>query len=257
MSPPALHAALEELLERCGALAMERFGRAQVSVKADTTLVTDADQAVEAALVQGLGALFPDDAVVGEEGGGRPGNARTWYVDPIDGTQAFVEGLAHWGPSVAALDDQGLVVGATWYPRIRELYFFERGRGAWLNGRRLPDLDGRPAGRRDVIYVPSRFFRWFDLDHPGKVRGLGCTTAHLALVARGSAIATVVGAGWKPWDVVAGLGMLKELGGAARTLQHAPVDAIESRGQPFVAGHPHAVAAVLDGIALRASNGGT
>ena len=92
---------LEQLMREAGAAAMAHFGSSDFQTKDDFTPVTAADRASEEVLVAGLERLFPDDSIVSEEGGGREiPTSRCWYVDPIDGTAAFMERLAHWGPVV-------------------------------------------------------------------------------------------------------------------------------------------------------------
>ena len=110
---------LERLLKRAGACAYSYFGSAQVSHKADGSLVTDADKVAEEVLLEGLTEAFPGYGVRGEEGAHVDGERGTWYVDPLDGTSAFVQLLAHWGPTVCLVEDGELVLGAFWLPRLR------------------------------------------------------------------------------------------------------------------------------------------
>jgi myo-inositol-1(or 4)-monophosphatase len=100
-----------------------------------TDLVTEHDRAAEEAIVAGLRAARPDDAVIGEEGTARPGTTGiSWYVDPIDGTTNFVYGLPGWSTSIAAGDADGTLVGAVYVPTSGELFAAARGRGATLDG---------------------------------------------------------------------------------------------------------------------------
>ena len=90
-----------------GDLARRCYGRAAVTVKPDRSLVTEADVAVQKFLREKLEGRFPQDGLVGEEEGLRkpaaPG-ARTWVIDPIDGTAAFSAGLPVWGISVGIVE---------------------------------------------------------------------------------------------------------------------------------------------------------
>ncbi|MCB9742208.1 MAG: inositol monophosphatase [Alphaproteobacteria bacterium] len=234
---------------------MQRFRHPEVFRKADGTGVTDADRAAERVLVRGLREAWPEDAVVGEEGAAVRGSADTWYVDPIDGTHAFIEGLAHWGPTVGRVRAQGerheLLLGAAYFPRLDEFWFGAKGEGAWRDGRRLEPLAGQAPGRRSVLLVPSRFHRWFEIDFAGKARSLGSTAAHLCLVAGGGACAAFIPAGWSPWDVVGGLTLLVELGGVALSLDGAQVDPVADYSVPFIAGHPATVDALRAAMRFR------
>ncbi|MCB9760816.1 MAG: inositol monophosphatase family protein [Alphaproteobacteria bacterium] len=254
-APPPDHAALRALLTDAGDAAHALLGRARVFRKADETRVTDADHAAERLLVAGLHQRFADDSVVGEEGASVRAGPRTWFVDPIDGTHAYLEGLAHWGPTVGRVapsaDGHRPEIGAAYFPRLGEFWFAAQGQGAWRDGQRLPPLQPAALDRHDVLYLPSRFHRWFEVDWPGKVRSLGSTAAHLCLVASGGAVATFVMAGWGTWDVAGGLCLLEEVGGTALTLTGERLDPVVDRSVPFVAGHPDVASALLRRIRFR------
>ncbi|MCP4808270.1 MAG: inositol monophosphatase [Proteobacteria bacterium] len=249
--PTPHHDALRALLESAGQEGLSRFGHPLVEQKADRSFVTDADKASEVVLRDGLGLLFPGDGLIGEEGTHIEGTGGTWFIDPIDGTHAFVEGLAHWGPTAGRVVDGRIELGATLFPRMSEFFFAERGAGAFRDGARLGPLVSRAPRTQDVVFVPSRFHRWFDLDFRGKTRSLGSTTAHLCLVATGGGAGCFVSAGWQLWDVVAGLCLLSEVQGVALTLQGDELDPIADRGSPFVAGSPDAVRFLLDAMTFR------
>lgn len=248
---------LSALLGESGKLAME-MGSLRGKFKDDGTLVTQADQACEVLLAAGLTRLYPQDAIVGEEGhDSGEESARVWYVDPIDGTQAFREGLAHWGPSVGAVDEDGPSLGASHFPMTSQTWFFMRGQGAFLNGQRLQPLVDRPVSRQSSAFMPSGWFRYFELRWPGRVRNLGSISAHLALVAGGGVSAAFIPAGWKKWDVAAGLGLLAEVGAWATPLNGeayaSPLDAVRSGGKPFVVGSPQAALQLKAGLSFRGS----
>ena len=255
-TPPPEHDLLRAALREAGDAATIRFRRAEVSAKEDDTFVTDADHAAELILSARLREGWPNDGLVGEEGAAMSGD-RTWFIDPIDGTHAFLEGLAHWGPTVGlvgqtASGDAEITLGATYFPRIDEFWFGARGGGAWRDGRRLPPLAEPVYDRRSVLFIPSRFHRWFESDHVGKCRSLGSTAAHLCLVAGGAAWAAFVPGGWGVWDVAGGLCLLEEVGGVARAFDGSSLDPLRDRGLPFLAGHPAAVERAIQSIRLRA-----
>ncbi len=247
----ALDALLKDLLTKAGDEALRRFGCAEVSTKADRTIVTDADRAAETVIREGLQRHFPNDGIVGEEGTRVEGSGATWHIDPIDGTNAFVEGLAHWGPTIARVRGGAIECGATWLPRTGEFFFAARGEGAWRDGRRLVPIPDAEPHHRSPVYLPSTFHRWARLDHPGVARNLGSNTAHLCLVAAQAAHACFVAAGWSPWDVLAGLCLLGEVEGVATTLQGQTLDPLADLGVPFVAGSPLAVRRLREAISFR------
>jgi fructose-1,6-bisphosphatase/inositol monophosphatase family enzyme len=234
--------ALRTLLVEAGNLALSL--PADPSRKHDGTLVTAADRAVEEVLVAGLRSAFPDDAIEGEEGTMLDGSSGArWYVDPIDGTGAFVEGLPVWGPTVARVENERVTLAGFYVPRTAQYFAVSRDR-AWLDGHPLSS----PAAARSperTLFVPSRLHQFFDLRWGGKARSLGSTAAHLCLAAAGSARAAIVGPGWKPWDALCGLAMIAATGGATHVFRAdgsgGPLDPWRDRGLPFVAGDEDSV----------------
>lgn len=227
-------------MAQAGEIALAFVHTAPPDVKADGSEVTEADRRCEEAIVESLARAYPRCGVVSEEGALVEGSDGTWYVDPIDGTSAFVEGLAHWGPTVCLVRDGRLEVGAFWMPRLGELWYAAHGHGAWRDEHRLRPAPLPSLGRNDSLYLPSRFHRALPIAWPGKVRALGCTAAHLAHVASGGAAATVV-AGWAMWDVGCGVLLTTEAGRIVVDLTGAPFAPMELRGPAFLAGDPLAV----------------
>lgn len=247
---------LAQLLQRAGQAALRRGHAGSVRRKADGSQVTDADLAAHDVLVTGLADLFPGDAVVSEEGEGHgdPASAAgTWWTDPLDGTSAFVEGLAHWGPTVCRVADGRLDVGALYLPRIGEQWFAGRGQGAWRDGVRLAALSTDDGPTNRTVCLPSAAHRLGPLAWRGKSRSLGSSAVHLAQVAAGGAAAAVVPV-WSLWDVGCGILLLDEVGGLVTDLGGAALDAVAHPGTPLVAAHPSVLPSLLE--ALRASLAG-
>jgi myo-inositol-1(or 4)-monophosphatase len=101
-----------------------------------TDLVTEFDRAAEAAIVDRLRRLRPDDAIVGEEGTADPGTSGyAWHIDPIDGTTNYVYDQPAWSCSVGVERHGEMVAGAVFVPPLDEMYSAGKGEGATLNGR--------------------------------------------------------------------------------------------------------------------------
>jgi myo-inositol-1(or 4)-monophosphatase len=96
--------------------------------------LTETDGQVEALIVERLGALFEGDGFLGEEGGGQP-RARTWVIDPIDGTENFARGIPHFCISIAFVAEGDVLLGVVYHPLTDELFTATRGGGATVNGR--------------------------------------------------------------------------------------------------------------------------
>ncbi|MFK7928478.1 MAG: inositol monophosphatase [Myxococcota bacterium] len=254
-------AALLPILQAAGEPALALQGRAARRNKQDGSVVTEADVQAQEIIGERLAIAFPGCPIVGEEDGldDDPGRGQRWYGDPIDGTAVYVEGLAHWGPTVCLVDDDGPVVGALWLPRLGELWFAKRGGGAWHAKDRLRCEPQSRVHSSDVLYVPSRFHHVSPFPWPGKTRSLGSTAVHLALVATGSASAALVGR-YAPWDVACGLLLVEEAGRVITDPSANPVapmttppgpDGRLTGGQPFLAGDPTTidyVARLLGGV---------
>jgi fructose-1,6-bisphosphatase/inositol monophosphatase family enzyme len=234
------------LLQRAAAELLARFDPLEpvpYATKGDGSPVTEADLAANRVILEGLRAGWPGVAIVSEEAEIQPPDPGTpwWCVDPLDGTSAFLEGLAHWGPTVARISGEGRVEeGATLLPRTGEIWYL-RGREAWHQGRPMR----RPLHAPRVALVSSKLHRSGRLNWNGKARCLGGTAAHLALVARGSAAAVIVGRGWAPWDVAVGTALIEATGGAIRRVSDGGALDLRRPGEAFVAGEAGAVEALL------------
>lgn len=248
-----------------GRLALERFHHAQVSVKRDGTLVTDADLTIQDALGREIARLFPGDGLIGEEGpigDARPAARYAWILDPIDGTNNFVRGLPGFSVSVGVLRDGLPFAGAVYDPVARWLFTGCTGRGAWLNDRpvhlRADPLTSSALFATRTPYdlgVPDHVERWM---RRYRIRRFGSTALHLCYVALGG-LDFVHDHRASLWDIAGAAPILLEAGGMLTTETGAPlfpVSAAEAAGAPMtlLAGHVRAhAAAVLDVRAGRAS----
>jgi histidinol-phosphatase len=105
--------------------------------KPDASPVTAADRAAETIARQLITARFPGDSVLGEEEGEtRPGAARRWIIDPIDGTRTFLRGVPFFGVLIALEQDGRTVLGVMHFPALDESVYAARDAGCWWNGRR-------------------------------------------------------------------------------------------------------------------------
>lgn len=129
------HAVLS-LVAEASRMALGYFSRSDslgITMKGAQDWLTVADGKVEDFLRQRIGALFPTDAVIGEEGGGVSADA-VWIIDPIDGTANFARGDRNWCISIGFLLHGVPEIGIISAPALDELYLGRRGQGATLNG---------------------------------------------------------------------------------------------------------------------------
>ncbi|RZS59394.1 histidinol-phosphatase [Microcella putealis] len=145
------------LADAADAVSIDRYRALDlaVSTKPDRTPVTDADQAVERAIRELLGAERPDDHILGEEyseGADRTRReGRQWIIDPIDGTANFLRGVPIWGTLIALAVDGVPVVGVVSSPALERRWWAARGEGAWTT--RTLGLAGGTAARLRVSGV--------------------------------------------------------------------------------------------------------
>lgn len=247
---------LEAIARRAGQVALGHFRRVAPERKADRTLVTAADREVEAALVDALGALLPDAGIIGEEGAAREGRGPLRIVlDPIDGTASFVAGLPTWCICMGILEHARPIAGVVYLPAFDEMYAAVEG-AAYLNGVALPALGGPEGPGDSFIVTHARAHIRHDLRYPGKVRSLGSTAYHVALVARGAAAAAVLGH-VHVWDLAGPGAILAAVGGTYEYLEGRTVDLDElsdGRRAPdhVLAGAPAALRALRPVLAVRA-----
>jgi len=155
-------------------------------------------------------------------------------------TIAFLEQLAHWGPTVCLVRGGVLELGALYLPRLGEFWYARRGQGAWRDGVRLHVERVPQIERYHSMCVPSRFHLAMPIAWPGKVRALGSSAVHLAQVACGGSIAAVIPR-WSLWDVGCGLLLVEESGGVITDLAAQPLDPFRHPGAPILAGDPIAI----------------
>jgi len=238
----------------------------QVSVKGPSDFVSQADLRAEQTIREELTKARPGYALLMEESGssGAADWAWRWVVDPLDGTTNFLHGVPHWCISIALeqrrADGTGdIVAGMIYNPVVDEMFWAERGAGAFLNERRL-----RVAARREIkdalfatgipfaaVSAPRRlaFARTLGTLMPqvAGIRRFGAAALDLAWVAAGR-YDGYWELGLQPWDLAAGVLLVREAGGFAT--DPAGAEAITT---DVVAANPHLHArlreVVADGVA--------
>jgi len=207
-----------------GKILMKYWGRLSgYEHKGNLDLVSEADRASEQYLLDRILDRFPSDSVIGEESGTREGNSGfSWIVDPLDGTTNFVHGQPCFAVSIAVAHGGSTQVGVIYLPTTRELFWGQRGQGAWRNETRLAVsgtavlndslvATGHPYNRRQVVETILEDWRRMILNVQG-VRRMGAAAVDLAFVAAGR-FDGFWERGLKPWDTAAGQLLVEEAGG--------------------------------------------
>lgn len=209
---------IEKTLKDAGKLALSFTNNAKGVQKQDRSLVSEADFEVERFILSCLKISYPNDNVIGEElGSGEiqyPKNHRLWAIDPIDGTNPFLNGLPTWGISIGVMEGGKPLAGGFYMPLVDEMFLAYEGEGATRNGQILPNLKDKEITNQTVMLGPSSRKRFYKIDYPGKSVAYGSASAHVAYAATGGVIAALVD---RPqiWDILGPLAVLQEVGGGA------------------------------------------
>jgi myo-inositol-1(or 4)-monophosphatase len=214
----------------------------QVSLKGPANFVTAADKRAEDVLQKELEKARPGYGFLGEESGKHEGTDKThtWIVDPLDGTSNFLHGIPHFAISIALQRDDTIVAGVIYNPATEELFTSERGKGAFLEDRRLRvaarkrtneaivacglphhgrgDAEFLALSRREIAVVQEKF---------AGLRRFGAAALDLAWLAAGR-----FDGYWErnlsPWDTAAGILMVREAGGFVTDMDNG--DAMLAKG---------------------------
>ena len=208
----------------------------RVTRKERNDFVTEVDKAAEDAIIEILLAAYPTHAIIAEESGVHParGTVRIprsqmlreaehlWIIDPLDGTTNFVHGVPHYCISIALMERGVITQGLVYDPIRNELFTASRGRGAFLNDRRIrvskrTRIDESLIGTGFPFRMVSELDAYFAILRPvmeraAGVRRAGAAALDMAYTAAGRFDAFFE-MGLKPWDVAAGSLLVTEAGG--------------------------------------------
>ena len=205
----------------------------QVHSKRANDFVTEVDRAAEEAIVAVIRRAYPAHAILAEESGARDagGAEYRWVIDPLDGTTNFIHGFPQYCVSIA-IEHRGRLAHAVVYDPARdELFVASRGRGAYLNDRRM--RVSRCARLADALVGTGFPFREFGrLDRylaqlrtlmgaTAGVRRAGAAALDLAYVAAGR-LDAFWEMGLSRWDMAAGALLVQEAGGLVGDFEGEP-----------------------------------
>ena len=231
----AVHSALITVMQRAvekAAKGLKRdFGEVenlQVSRKGPADFVTAADLRAQDVLCSELGRSRPEFGMIAEEGDAAKKSDKPfhWIVDPLDGTTNFLHGVPHWSISVAAAQGEQIIAGMVYNPITDEMFWAERGMGAYSNHKRL-----RVSARTDLSEcliatgipfkgheIPGFYNQLMKLGpQVAGTRRFGSAALDLAYVAAGK-FDGYWEAGVQLWDIAAGMLLVSEAGGVVSPL---------------------------------------
>jgi myo-inositol-1(or 4)-monophosphatase len=208
-----------------GAILMEKLGRKiQISKKGDINLVTEADLASEALIIDRIKTQYPKHSILAEESGEAVviGNSEwKWIIDPLDGTTNFAHGYPCFAVNIALEHNGQIVVGVTYDPTRDEMFAAERGQGATLNNKKITVSETSLLSEALLVTgFPYNFAQKENFAHDMlqflvKSRGVrrdGSAALDLAYMACGR-FDGFWEEGLNPWDVAPGTLLIEEAGG--------------------------------------------
>lgn len=195
-----------------------RRGGYKIGSKGHDNPVTAADLEADRAIKKLLRDPFPGYGWLSEEtvdNDDRLECRRVWIVDPLDGTKEFINGIPEFAVAIALVEDGVPVLGVTYNPIKREMYWAARGVGCHLNTQRVRVTRKRTLKRATVLASRSETARgeWQVFGGMLKVSPTGSVAYKLAMVAAGNADATFTRSPKSEWDIASGAALVIEAGG--------------------------------------------
>jgi myo-inositol-1(or 4)-monophosphatase len=185
-----------DFIHQAGENAMTFYGKGRPQVKFDQGVVTEAEIQLTELFKDQLRLHFPEhqlfsvDAV--SQDYSHEGKRYLWAFDPLEGVANFQAGIPLWGLSLALLENFWPVFGVFFMPATGDLFHARAGCCAYWGRREItiPSPDG--INDESMLLTYSRFHQHYRSTFPGKIRSLGCTSAHLCYVAMGRADAALI-----------------------------------------------------------------
>jgi myo-inositol-1(or 4)-monophosphatase len=205
-----------------------RDGGYEVGSKGRDNPVTSADLEADAALREHLSRAFPDYGWLSEEtadNAERLSRRRVWIVDPLDGTKEFIKGIPEFVVAIALAEDGVPVLGVSYNPIKRELFWAVRGAGCFLDD--SPVHVTAAAGLAGSVVLASRSEtargEWGAYKDKIVAKPIGSVAYKLALVAAGKADGTFTATPKSEWDIASGAALLAEAGGVMTDIHGDPI----------------------------------
>ncbi len=184
-----------EFIKEAGKQALPFFGKGKPQVKFDQGLVTEADLRITKFFQEKLKERFPDHHVFKHdqlnENYSHEGKRYVWIFDPIEGVANYQAGIPIWGMSLALIDNFWPIFGVFYMPTTGDIFHARAGKEAFWGKRKMQIADS-DINDESVLFTFSRFHQHYRSNFPGKIRNLGCASAHICYVAMGRADAAVI-----------------------------------------------------------------
>jgi myo-inositol-1(or 4)-monophosphatase len=252
----------KDIIRRSGEEALRYYGKGKDCIKFDEALVTEAELHLGEFFRDELHSNFPEHRVFSDS------QAETeyihgakrylWIYDPLDGVANFQGGIPIWGISLALLENFWPLFGAVHLPATGDLFHALAGQDAFWGAQRIRISEQETVDDESLLLTFSRFHRYYRATFPGKIRSLGCSSAHICYVAMGRAEA-VVTAGESYQGLAAAQIIVEAAGGKIFKMDGGPfflndyLDGGRIKEHLLIAG-PHAYAQIRETLLELASS---
>ncbi len=215
-------------VNKAGKIIEKNFRKTnKISFKKDSSLITKIDLEAEKAIIKLIKKNFPSHDILSEENGGKIGEEYTWIIDPLDGTTNYLSKFPFFSVSIALLYKKEPILSVNFNPVTKELYFVEKRKGAFLNGKKIKVSKTQVLEKTILLFGKGRkkeeFLKFFQaLKKAGRkcrtFRFWGAANLSLCYLASGR-VDGFIFTGDKIWDSIAGVLLVKEAGGKITDFQ--------------------------------------
>ena len=207
--------------KQAGKVILKYFGKNEKGEeKSNRTFVSKADLEANKIIIKTIKKSFPNHSILSEETGFENNNSDyKWVIDPIDGTHNFLRAIPLVGVSIALECKNEVVLGVLEFPTLKLTAIAEKGKGAFLNGKKIKVSENNEITHSFVLYefVPGTRHKSLEFlkrlsDETINIRNFGAAVYALLLIASGQCDAFVIFT-TNEWDVAAGMLLIQEAGG--------------------------------------------
>ena len=185
-----------DAIHQAGEKAMTYYGKGKPHVKFDESVVTEAENRLTDLFQNKLNQQFPEHKVfrfdeINEDYSHRQ-KRYLWIFDPLEGVANYQAGIPIWGMSIAVLDNFWPILGLFYMPATGDLFHARAGKDAYWGNEKIKVSNAGHIDDESLLLTYSRFHQNYESTFPGKIRSLGCATAHICYVAMGRADAAII-----------------------------------------------------------------
>lgn len=222
----------KDMAKEAGKLIRDNYGKIKTKeMKADKSSVTNVDKESEALIISRIKKKFPDHAILSEESGSNNKKSEyLWIIDPIDGTRNFMHEIPLFSVSIGLVKNNRPYIGVVYFPILDEIYHAEKGKGAFLNGKKI-HVSARTIKDMPLMSYGANIFEkdveWHKrkvselVKITSKIRMFGCATVNMSYLAAGRFDA-FIGRYGKIWDYAASIVIVNEAGGKITDIEGKP-----------------------------------